>query len=582
MSLVTDAESDVDPLPQWSALREWGCRAALALFVAYLLVRAWQARTAPYVPVDWAFQNADEVIAWLRGLARRELVVFGLSFVLGLLTPPALRRADGQQSVLAWLGWCVFGLATIGVCLAIAWNEFPRPGTLLLPFVSFLAGAKISFAALRGWWPLVWAVGVLGLIAVALVIGAVVAARMTLAAEPLKIEADPMSMADKRQLAQRIRDTRAAANQPRRLLLNDAEVSALANSALGRGGAAHRGRAHFKPALFTADGSMAMPSRVAEGKFLNVRMAGRIEVDDGHLELELKRLQVGSLNVPQLLLRLLSGTLHAMLMDDTQVRQIIEAIDSVRMEPGAIEVVFQPGALSRQIVPSLAQLLWSRPDVSLETGVYVRHLIAAYKQLPADDSRFGRLLQSAFALAAKRSTTNDPILENRAALFALAILLGHPGLEPFVGEVFDSSLQAQAAPLLNTVTLRGRHDWTRHFYVSAALALLSNESTSDRVGLLKEQEDSQGGSGFSFADMLANSAGTRLALAATRDATAARRVQARLARGVNIDELFPPAADLPEDLTAAELQSRFGGVEGEGYKAMLVEINRRLAALPAL
>jgi hypothetical protein len=271
-----------------------------------------------------------------------------------------------------------------------------------------------------------------------------------------------------------------------------------------------------------------------------------------------------------------------MLMDDTQVRQIIEAIDSVRMEPGAIEVVFQPGALSRQIVPSLAQLLWSRPDVSLETGVYVRHLIAAYKQLPADDSRFGRLLQSAFALAAKRSTTNDPILENRAALFALAILLGHPGLEPFVGEVFDSSLQAQAAPLLNTVTLRGRHDWTRHFYVSAALALLSNESTSDRVGLLKEQEDSQGGSGFSFADMLANSAGTRLALAATRDATAARRVQARLARGVNIDELFPPAADLPEDLTAAELQSRFGGVEGEGYKAMLVEINRRLAALPAL
>ncbi len=26
-----------------------------------------------------------------------------------------------------------------------------------------------------------------------------------------------------------------------------------------------------------------------------------------------------------------------------------------------------------------------------------------------------------------------------------------------------------------------------------------------------------------------------------------------------IDELFPPAADLPEDLTAADFQSRFGG-----------------------
>ena len=40
------------------------------------------------------------------------------------------------------------------------------------------------------------------------------------------------------------------------------------------------------------------------------------------------------------------------------------------------------------------------------------------------------------------------------------------------------------------------------------------------------------------------------------------------------------AADLPEDLAADEFQARFGGIGGPGYRALMDEINRRLAALP--
>jgi len=110
---------------------------------------------------------------------------------------------------------------------------------------------------------------------------------------------------------------------------------------------------------------------------------------------------------------------------------------------------------------------------------------------------------------------------------------------------------------------------------------LSNEATSDRIGLLKEQLDSQdGGSGFSFADMLANAAGTRFAIAAIRDQSSARSMQARLARGFDLDAFFPPADGLPEDIPAAEFQSRFGRVGGRGYQAMMEEINRRLDRLP--
>jgi ABC-type Fe3+/spermidine/putrescine transport system ATPase subunit len=392
---------------------------------------------------------------------------------------------------------------------------------------------------------------------------------------------DENRVAAKRQLAQRIRDTHPPQGQPRHLHLTDGEINAIVNSALGRGGARRQASVHFEPSMFAAQASLAVPPRWGRGKFLNVRLAGQLSIDEGRLHLGMQEFQLGSLSAPAILLRMLSSSVYATLMDDPQIRRIIEAIVTMNTEPGAINVVFESGALSRQVVPALVQLLWERPDVAFETGLYLRQLIALNERLPADADRFGLLLQEAFTMAAERSTVQDPLLENRAAIFALAILLGHPDLEPFVGELLDSDLQAQARRMVGTVALRGRRDWTRHFWVSAALVLLSNEATSDRIGLLKEQLDSQdGGSGFSFADMLANAAGTRFAIGAIRDQSSARAMQARLARGFDLDAFFPPADGLPENIPAAEFQKRYGGVSGPRYQAIVDEINRRLDTLP--
>jgi hypothetical protein len=401
-----------------------------------------------------------------------------------------------------------------------------------------------------------------------------------LSTAPLSFQTGGMGMAAKRQLAQRIRDNRPAQGQPRHLHLTDGEINAIVNSALGRGGAARQASVHFEPSMFAAQASLAAPRRWGQGRFLNVQLAGQLSIDEGRLHLGMQEFQLGSLSAPAILLRMLSSSVYATPMDDPQIRRNIEAIVTLNTEPGAINVVFESGALGRQVVPALVQLLWERPDVAFETGLYLRQLIALNERLPADADRFGLLLQEAFTMATERSTVLDPLLENRAAIFALAILLGHPDLEPFVGEL-DTDLRAQARRMVGTVALRGRRDWTRHFWVSAALVLLSNEATSDRIGLLKEQLDSQdGGSGFSFADMLANSAGTRFALAAIRDQSSARAMQARLARGFDLDAFFPPADGLPENIPAAEFQKRYGGVGGPRYQALVDEINRRLDTLP--
>jgi hypothetical protein len=211
---------------------------------------------------------------------------------------------------------------------------------------------------------------------------------------------------------------------------------------------------------------------------------------------------------------------------------------------------------------------------------HIERLLDAVPRLPDGDRRLGAAVEVAFARARERSVTNPPVLENRAALLALGILLGHWRLEDFVGQVIDERDWQRAAPLTST-TLRGRDDWTKHFFVSAAVTVLSAQAPSDAVGLLKEELDAGGGSGFSFADLMADRAGTTFALLATRDDTVARALQQRLAGGFRVDDFFPEAADLPEDIQDAELQTRYGGVGGLLFRHYASEVERRLWSCPA-
>jgi len=67
------------------------------------------------------------------------------------------------------------------------------------------------------------------------------------------------------------------------------------------------------------------------------------------------------------------------------------------------------------------------------------------------------------------------------------------------------------------------------------------------VGLAQELMDAlPGGSGFSLSDLTADAAGNRFGRAATRDAGAARAMQARLEARARFANFFPDVRDLPE------------------------------------
>jgi hypothetical protein len=209
------------------------------------------------------------------------------------------------------------------------------------------------------------------------------------------------------------------------------------------------------------------------------------------------------------------------------------------------------------------------------------HVLDAAADVPDGDEGFLRLLEIAFAYAEDNSHGTDAVLPNRAAILALGKILGDDNVARVGGRDLDLGPPDARLALRRRILLGGRGDLSQHFWVSAALAALADESRSLAVGLSKEEMDSTpGGSGFSFVDMAANCAGIRLAAAATRTERAAHTMQARIRRGVEVSDLLPSLRGLPEGITRDQLQADYGGLGGAETRRLLGEIDRRISELP--
>lgn len=165
--------------------------------------------------------------------------------------------------------------------------------------------------------------------------------------------------------------------------------------------------------------------------------------------------------------------------------------------------------------------------------------------------------------------SGDDTRRGRAVLLVLASELAHKDL----GELVPA---ARAWPRVRWVfiTLAGRHDLAQHFVISAALAAWAGEPVADAIGLYKEIEDSRRGSGFSFVDLAADRAGTRLGELLVRQPS---MLTERLRQN---PRLLPDHDDLPEGLPEAEFLRRFDGPGSPRYQALADAIEQRLDALP--
>jgi hypothetical protein len=210
-----------------------------------------------------------------------------------------------------------------------------------------------------------------------------------------------------------------------------------------------------------------------------------------------------------------------------------------------------------------------------------RHVLEVAGDVPDGDDGFLRLLEIAFAYAEDNSHGTDAALPNRAAILALGKILGDDNIARVGGRDLELGPPDARVALRRRIQLGGRGDLSQHFWVSAALAVLADQQRSLAVGLGKEMMDATpGGTGFSFVDMAANSAGIRLATAATRDSRSAHTVQMRIRQGVEVADLLPSTRGLPEQITGDRFQTEFGGLGGTETRRLLGEIDRRIGELP--
>jgi hypothetical protein len=567
----------------------WVGRLGLPVYLAYLVYGALHAAPAEPVP----FPSVAEIgapaalLKLVRELLLRGLMEAARFAPLGLLAALGMPKREGffERALGMTLPALAVSAAAAAVVVAVSGGRpFVMPGLLelALPGLGVLFGVWVGMALHRGLLAtlsipfkiVVWGF-LLGVLAGGLL-------WRTLEPAPLPFEPARVTSAEKRRLFGMLRQKNPAKlpeGETAELRLTPRDLDLLMAWGLSVGEPGRKSRVAIARERATLEASFRVP-RVE--RYLNVVARGRASIRDGTLDLSGDELQIGLVRTPRVVLGPLTFLVERALNGDRRARPLLAAVRSLELEEDALRVVYGRATLPKGFVADLFHGEGTGAEDLASLGAQLEQMKEGAGRLPPKgDARFGAAVQSAFALAAVRSGADGAVRENRAAILALGLVLGTDRLETFTGRIAPGVELAGLKRAYKGSTLRGRSDWAKHFTVSAALAVLSLDQASDAVGLLKEELDADGGSGFSFGDLLADRAGTTFAGAATRDPASARALQARLGNGFRLDDFFPSADGLPEDIQDPELKSRYGGVGGKEYRRLADEIERRIASLPA-
>ncbi len=562
----------------------------LAGYILLLLCRTlYQSRaTAAATPV-WELQDSHQLVRWMGGLIPAILGEWACFIPLGLVAALVVPRSTGWRR---WLPISVPGLLLAGALAALvltvkiggSWSLAAAVG-LTIPLLGCLFGVWMGTTWRRGGRARVWLVPKAALLLGLAALSAGVLLWLSLENKPLSFEAARVTSEEKRRLVHLIRSKSPRSleeGQTHTLRLTQYDINVLLAWGLSLGSPERKAAVQLACDTASLSASAGVPLGSQRSRYLNLTLAGGTGFEKGNLCLHVIRCRLGSLELPRWLLGPLGSMITSFLHKDRRCRPFLDAIQEMAIEPNALAVTYGPVHLPLGFREDLFGPTAASPEMLASTRAQIRGLLDLGARSRSSPPSVGACFETAFALARARSIGRSAVSENQAAIFALGILLGHPRVEEFLGSVLDDHGFETARQALYRVTLRGRSDWTKHFCVSAALALLSDTVVSDAAGLLKEELDAgQGGSGFSFCDLVADRAGTTFAATATRDEAAARALQDRICGGFRVDDFFPPAADLPEGIPDAELQSRYGGVGGEPYRQLMAEIERRIAACAA-
>lgn len=218
------------------------------------------------------------------------------------------------------------------------------------------------------------------------------------------------------------------------------------------------------------------------------------------------------------------------------------------------------------------ELLGATKELAPDIEIYLAELQRIQAANP-NEHRLAFYLQRLLVLAITRAEKSDVRQEYMNALWALAVGFGNKSFARYAKQ----GLNQNDIPKLPAAILAGRQDLSLHFLYSAVIKTVGSAYIAEQIGSLKELSDSgKGGSGFSFVDTAANHAGIHFAQQLSN-------IDEKQVLMLNTNEFemafFPPVHDLPEGIREQQFNDVFGGLGGEGAKALEAMIKQRIAAL---
>ena len=570
-------------------LSRWTMWLAMVAWLAVIVVWTAGATSATREVSPQHLRHAAMVSAWLRSAAWLAIKQFALHVPLGFLAvlslPPRATWLD--RTVRRWLPALAIACALAALVRAVsgrADGPFANVGALglVIPWAGCLFGTWAGMAWAKGMVARILFFPKVALLVVLLAGAAWAILRTAIEPSPATIDMPQVTSADRRHLydvfiGKNPFKLREGGTVTLRLTEHDLNL-------LFAWGVAVQGwpiRAHLD---IDGDRGQVVASVPLRGgsKFLNVSLHGTATALAGKLDLGVDRLRIGQVEIPRAILRLLSPAVARALAGDPRLQPVLERMRRVELQSGQLALTYVQGAPSKGFVSKLFHDQAAEQIDVPAVHAQIRNLLAVAPRLPRDhEARFGAALRTAFAFAREQMKPGHAVEANRAAVLALGIALGHVHVETLIGRFLEESTRSTLLRAFDGTTVRKRDDWPKHFFVSAALTIIAARNVSDASGLLKEEKDSAGGSGFSFGDLLADRAGTTFAQVATRDEAAAQALQARLAEGFKTDDFFPKAEDMPEGIQDADFQARYGGVGGKEYSRLTAEIEHRIAGCAA-
>lgn len=357
-------------------------------------------------------------------------------------------------------------------------------------------------------------------------------------------------------------------NDPRRLQPGEARQMAIPAALIDEGINALASRSlHGRGALVlgeeTAEIRLSRRVPLLPGAhYLNLRAT----LHEGGGEPKIVAAAIGQLPIPPQLLEFILATVVQGAGYGPEWTLARKAISNLSFEPQhqriVVSYVWEPALLDR------ARAIAFKPDDLVRIRSAQESLAALFDHhAPGQRIPLTGVLRSMLDIDGADQHAN-----RRAALLVLGVYLAEKNIATLIPE-------ARGWPQLRPVVpmLAGRNDSAQHFVVSATLAAWAGEPVADAIGVYKELADSQHGSGFSFADLAADRAGTRFGELLNRQDA---RLDGLLQREFGDHDVIPVISDLPESISAADFRRRFGNTGSAAYRQMTAEIEHRLDAIP--